>query len=222
VRAVAVTLGLLLVAASPASAATVTHAGRAAWRVEVTGPAQSDFTLVRAEFRLSHHVVFPHVVLLGASPGQSGLDAVIVGRVRSRSRRRLVAYLLVVNRRPAGSLAPDLASVAVTLIGRRLRRAPALEERANVFAASATARPARMCRDGSPTFAIRAQAGPAFDYPAGQALVQALNAACGRSVDPAFVAAVAPQPSPSPPPPPCPPCDPRMERPCPEIPCAQP
>jgi hypothetical protein len=222
VRTLALTAGLLLVLAAPAPAATVTHAGRAAWRVEVTGPSQSDFTLVRAEFRLSRHVVFPHVALLGASPGQSGLDAVIAGRARSRSRRRLVAYLLAVNRRPAGSLAPDLASVPVTLIGRRLGRAPALDERANAFAASGTARPSRMCRDGAPTFVIRAQGGPAFGYPPDQALVQALDAACGRPVDPAFVAAVAPQPQPSPPPPPCPPCDPRMERPCPEIPCAQP
>jgi hypothetical protein len=196
-RRVAVVLSFALALAAveaQAGAATVTRAGKAKWRVAVTGPAQSDFTLARAEFRLPRRDV-RRGPQLHTTPGPSGLDAVIVARLSLAPRGRMVVFTLVVNRRPAGSLAPDLASVPVTMTGRRLGRAPALSELVNVRAAGVSPPVPRtgVCRDGerpAASFIVHAQAGPAFDYPPDQALVQALNAACGRLVDPAFTAAI--------------------------------
>jgi hypothetical protein len=224
VRAVALALLIALTASATATAATVTHTGRGKWRVEVTGPGQFDFTLARAEFRLSHRDVVPHRAQLAASPGPSGLNAVIVAKLRLAPLRWSEVYVLAVNRRPAGSLAPDLASIPVSLAGRRLARAPALIERVNAFAAADAGMPPPkdLCTgtENPPAgaFDVRAQAGAALDYPPDAAVSQALAAVCGRPVDPAFAAAVrgGGQPVPTPTPPPgCPPCDPRMGRVCP-------
>jgi hypothetical protein len=233
VRAVALALLLVLAASVPATAATVKHTGRGKWRVEVTGPGQSDFTLMRAEFRLSHRPV-ARGAQLAAAPGPSGLDAVIVARQRLSQLGWGEVFVLAVNRRPAGSLAPDIASILVALSGRRLARAPTLIERVNGFAAddARTPPPKDLCfgTENPPAgaFDVRAQSGPALNYPPDAAISQALAVTCGRPVDPAFVAAVrgAEQSPPNPqPPPPCPPCDPRMGRVCPAdgaIACPQP
>jgi len=234
VRVVALTLLLVLVASASAGAATLKHTGRGKWRVEVTGPGQFDFTLTRAEFHLSRRDVVRRGSQLAASPGPSGLDAVIVARQRLSQLGWGEVFVLAVNRRPAGSLAPDIASIPVGLSGRRLARAPTLIERANGFAAddARTPPPKHLCfgTENPPAgaFDVRAQGGPALDYPPDAAISQALAVTCGRPVDPAFVSAVRgrEQPPPSPqPPPPSPPCDPRMGRVCPAdaaIACPQP
>jgi hypothetical protein len=92
-------------------------------------------------------------------------------------------------------------------------RAPTVTQATNVLAAAPASAPAA-CALGALSvsdlrFALRAGAPPP-GFGARSTIAQALNAACGRPVDAAFRAAVAPPapPAPSPKPTPCPPSPP--------------
>jgi hypothetical protein len=198
-----VTLAALVVSlATPAAAQ--------AHRVDVAAPAQFDISIAEVRYAVPHGA---RPALRLALAGPTGLDYVAVALVRHQPRRAEVALVAVVNRRPRGSQAPDLARVLLSTRPSRALRAPAVTQAKNVLAAAPPSAPAA-CALGALAirdlrFALRAGTPPP-GFGARSTIAQALAAACGRPVDAAFRTAVAPPglPVPSPKPIPCPPCPP--------------
>ena len=144
------------------------------------------------------------------SPVPTGLDYVAVALPRHQPEHALVALVAVVNRRPRGSQAPDLAQIAARARGRRAPCARPRSRRRRTSSPRRRPAPRRRARLGALSvsdlrFALRAGAPPP-GFGARSTIAQALNAACGRPVDTAFRAAVAPPalPAPSPKPHPVP------------------
>jgi hypothetical protein len=191
----------------------VTPAAAEAHRVSLSAPAQFDVAVAQVRYSVPHG---PRPALKLALAGPTGLDYVAVALPRHQPRRAVVALVAVVNRRPRGSQAPDIARILLGIEPSRAMRPPVVSEAANVLAAPPTAAPAACALGplavGDLRFAMRAGAPPS-GFGARSTIAQGLAAACGRPVDPAFRTAVAP-PSPAPPapaplprpcPPPCPP-----------------
>jgi hypothetical protein len=181
-----------------------------AHRIRLVAPAQFDVSIAQVRYAVPHG---PQPALRLALAGPTGLDYVAVALPRHQPKHAVVALVAVVNRRPRGSQAPDLAQVVFSTRPSRAMRAPTVTQATNVLAARPAAAPAA-CALGSLTvddlrFALRAGAPPP-GFGARSTIVQALDAACGRAVDPAFRTAVAPPglPAPPPRPMPCPPCPP--------------
>jgi hypothetical protein len=199
---VRIVAALLLLALFPASAS----AAQRARTVDVPYPAALDATLARATFTGAGR--------LRADVGPTGA----FGHVTVGTAGRMRALVLVINRRPiqAPSIQiADPASIATTFRARRLSR-PRVVERPGLLAHVGSPAGGALCAPAGPRVRVLADTGAAFAYPPDQALVQALNAACGRPVDPAFTAAVQQEPQPTPVPPPrCPPCNPRPGIACP-------
>src|SRR3954466_13280008 len=190
-----------------------------AHRIRLTAPAQFDVSIAQVRYAVPHG---PRPALRLALAGPTGLDYVAVALPRHQPRHAVVALVAVVNRRPRGSQASDLAQVVFSTRPSRAMRAPTVTQATNVLAAGPVAAPADCALGalavgglrlavavGELRFALRAGASPP-GFGARSTIVQALDAACGRAVDPAFRAAVAPPalPAPSPRPIPCPPCPP--------------
>ena len=181
-----------------------------AHRVSLGAPAQFDVALAQVRYAVPHGA---RPALRLALAGPTGLDYVAVALPRHQPKHAVVALVAVVNRRPQGSQAPDLARVLLSTRPTRAMRAPTVTQATNVLAAApASAPPA--CALGSLTvgdlrFVLRAGTPPP-GFGARSTIAQALAAACGRPVDAAFRAAVAPPalPAPLPEPTPCPPCPP--------------
>jgi len=191
---------LVVSLASPAAAQ--------AHRVSVRAPAQFDVALAQVRYSVPHG---RRAALKVALAGPVGLDYVAVALPRHQPRHALVALVAVVNRRPRGSQAPDLARVLLGTRPSRSMRAPVVSEALHVLA-GAPARAPAACGLGPLVvadlrFALRGGGAPP-GFGARSSIVQALAAACGRPVDPAFRAAVAPSLQPVPPPPPLKPCPP--------------
>ena len=210
----------VLLAALVVSLAVPAAAG--AHRVRVAAPAQFDVALAQIRYSVPHG---QRPALHVALAGPTALDYVAVALPRHQPRRALVALVAVVNRRPRGSLAPDVAQIVLGTRLSRAMRAPAVTEATNVLGAAPASGPPA-CALGSLAvgdlrFAVRAGAPPP-GFAARSTIAQALAAACGRPVDPAFRVAVAPAftptplPHPKPCPPPCRPIEPRIV--CPEPP----
>jgi hypothetical protein len=193
-----------LVVALAAPAAAQAH------QVRVTAPAQFDVALAQVRYAVPHG---PRPALHVALAGSAGLDYVAVALPRRQPRHALVALVAVVNRRPTGSQAPDLARILLGTRLSRAMRAPVVTDSVNVLTAGPPAKPAPACALGPLVvsdlrFAMRAGAPPP-GFGARATIAQALAAACGRPVEPAFRIAVAPTAPPQPvPPTPCPPCPP--------------
>jgi hypothetical protein len=199
---------VLLAALVVSLAAPVTAQGH---QFRLAAPAQFDVAVAQVRYAVPHG---PRPALRLALGGPTGLDYVAVAFPRAQPRHAVVALVAVVNRRPRGSQAPDLAQVLLSTRPSRDMRAPSVTQATNVLAATpATAPPA--CALGSLLasdlrFALRAGTPPP-GFGARSTIVQALNAACGRAIADSFLQAVAP-PAPKapypPPPSPCPPCPP--------------
>jgi hypothetical protein len=181
-----------------------------AHRVRVTAPAQFDVAVAQVRYAVPHG---PRPRLKVALAAPAGLDYVAVALPRHQPRRALVALVAVVNRRPRGSQAPDLSQILLSTRPSRAMRAPTVAQATNVLYAAPATTPAA-CRLGALKaadlrFAMRA-GGPPSGFGARSTIAEALAAACGRPVDPAFRAAVAPPALqlPPPKPQPCPPCPP--------------
>jgi hypothetical protein len=195
-----------LVVALAAPAAAQAH------QVRVTAPAQFDVALAQVRYAVPHG---PRPALHVALAGSAGLDYVAVALPRHQPRRALVALVAVVNRRPTGSQAPDLARILLGTRLSRAMRAPVVTDSVNVLTAGPPAKTAPACALGPLVvsdlrFAMRAGAPPP-GFGARATIAQALAAACGRPVEPAFRIAVAPPATAPPqpvPPSPCPPCPP--------------
>jgi hypothetical protein len=197
-----------------------------AHRVRLGTPAQFDVALAQIRYVVPHGA---RPALHVALAGPTGLDYVAVALPRHQPPRALVALVAVVNRRPRGSLAPDVAQILLGTRLSRAMRAPAITEAMNVLGAQPASPPPACALGplamGDLRFAVRAGAPPP-GFGARATIAQALAAACGRPVEPAFRAAVAPPeqiPPPRPCPPPCRPIEPRIIcPPPPEIICPQP
>jgi hypothetical protein len=214
---VALALGGLALAV-PAHAATVKRTGARAYEVTVNGAPQSDLTVVRLDFRLGAYARRPTRHSLRVSVvGPTGLNYLAAGRLLPATRTTLTALVALVNRRPPGSLAPDLAFVRVDVAGARLTHRPRVGEVVGAFArrARAAAVAPAMCAQTARTLAARdvvglLAAGPGFGFAPRYVVAQSFDAACSRPVDPAFERAVRPGPVCRPIP-----CDPRMGIACP-------
>ena len=188
----------------------VVPAAAQAHRVSFVAPAQFDVALAQVRYAVPHG---PRPALRLALAGPAGLDYVAAALPRRQPRHAVVALVAIVNRRPRGSLAPDLARIVLSTRPSRTMRAPTVTQATNVLAAAPASAPAACALGalsaGDLRFALRAGAPPA-GFGARSTIAQALNAACGRPVDAAFRTAVAPPalPAPSPRPIPCPPCPP--------------
>jgi hypothetical protein len=181
-----------------------------AHRIRLIAPAQFDVSIAQVRYAAPHG---PRPALRLKLAGPTGLDYVAVALPRHQPEHAVVALVAIVNRRPQGSQAPDLAALVFSTRPSRAMRAPSVTQATNVLSAKPAAAPAA-CALGSLSvgdlrFALRAGAPPP-GFGARPTIVQALDAACGRAVDPAFRMAVAPPaaPAPSPRPTPCPPCPP--------------
>jgi hypothetical protein len=190
----------------------VAPAAAQAHRVRVTAPAQFDVALAQVRYSVPHG---PRPALHVALAGSAGLDYVAVALPRHQPRHALVALVAVVDRRPSGSQAPDLARILLGTRLSRAMRAPAVTDSVNVLAGAPPAKSAPACAlgplaVGDLRFAMRSGAPPP-GFGARATIAQALAAACGRPVEPAFRIAVAPPATVPPepvPPSPCPPCPP--------------
>jgi hypothetical protein len=190
-----------------------TPAAAQAHRVSLSGPAQFDVAVAQVRYAVPHG---PRPALKLALAGPNGLDYVAVALPRHQPRRALVALVAVVNRRPRGSQAPDVARILLGIQPSRAMRAPVVSQAANVLGAPPSSAPPACALGalavGDLRFAMRAGAPPP-GFGARATIAQALAAACGRPVDPAFRTAVAP-PAPAPLPKPCPPpCPPTPRQP---------
>jgi hypothetical protein len=198
-RALVVVLALGgLAAAAPAHAATVKRTGARAYRVTVSGAPQSDLVVARLDFRLGAYARHPTRNSLRVRlAGSTGLNYLAAGRLLPAGRRTLTALVALVNRRPPGSLAPDIAFVQLDIAGARLTHRPRASEVVGAFGqrarGSALAPP--MCRQTLRTLAAkdvatRLASGPYFGFPPRGVVAQGFDAACSRPVDPAFEQAV--------------------------------
>jgi hypothetical protein len=202
-----VLLAALVVAlASPAAAQ--------AHRVRLRTPAQFDMTLAQVRYAVPHG---RRPALKVTLAGPTRLDYVAVALPRHQPRRALVALVAVVNRRPRGSQAPDLAQIVLGTRPSRSMRAPVVGQARNVLAGAPAKAPGACAlgalEAGDLRFALRGGT-PLPGFGARSTIAQALAAACGRPVDPAFRRAVAPPLQAVPLPPPRRPCPP----PCPTFP----
>jgi hypothetical protein len=181
-----------------------------AHQIRLAAPAQFDVSIAQVRYAVPHG---PRPALRLALAGPTGLDYVAAALPRHQPRHAVIALMAVVNRRPRGSQAPDLAQVLLSTRPSRAMRAPTVTQATNVLARTPAAAPAACAlgslRAGDLRFALRAGAPPP-GFGARSTVVQALDAACGRPVAAAFRAAVAPPalPAPLPRPTPCPPCPP--------------
>jgi hypothetical protein len=200
----AVLAALVLAVAAPSAAQ--------AHRVRVQAPAQFQVSLAQIRYAVPHGSR-PALHLKLAGP--TGMDYVAAALPRHQPRHALVALVAIVNRRPGGTAAPDPAQILLSTRPARRLSAPRISDAMNVLGAQqATKSPA--CALGPLTvgdlrFALRAGSPPP-GYGVRSTIAQALAAACGRPVDPAFRQAVAPPPSQTVPPPVCPPCPPPQTR----------
>jgi hypothetical protein len=166
------------------------------WPLKVAGAGQFDLTEAQVRFSL-HGARRPSLGL--ALDGTAGLNYVAAALPRHQPAGGLRALVVVVNRRPRGSLAPDLAFLRLTAkLGAPLR-APSLAERSNPFSGLNPQPPTRLCDlapagqalSGSDLRAVL-ESGSLPGFAAASAVAQGWNAACDRPVDPAFRSTVHP------------------------------
>jgi hypothetical protein len=210
---------LALAAALPATAAA--PKARRAWSLSVRSPGQLDLTVARVRFALPPGTRRPGLRIALAGP--NGLDFVAAAKLRRQPPHALVALVVVSNRRPRGSLAPDLAAVRLgARVGRALRR-PTLVQDVSVYGRPARApgglcaTPAKGALRASGLTLLLSAGSPPRGFTATDSVAQAFDAACGRPANPAFRGAVDPPPGPQPQPQPpgCNPCPPCPSYPCP-------
>jgi hypothetical protein len=186
--------------AGAASGARGTSAVRT-WRPNVTAPAQFDLTLAEVRFGGAAHVATSKLAgsVRLALRGPTGLDYVAGALARLRVHGRLRALVLVVNRRPRGSLAPDLQRIGLTVTSAARLGAPALAQTSNAFSRPAVGPLPALCdlplgagvtlgaRDLRATV-VRGLALKGFS--AEGAVAEAYDVVCRRAYDPAFTQAL--------------------------------
>jgi hypothetical protein len=237
----------LSIGTSATSAAHATHANTTrAWKESVVAPAQFDLSLAEVRFgrpargaraRASRGAGSIRVALRGPT----GLNYVAAAVTRSGVSGGSRVLVLVVNRRPRGSLAPDLARIGLTVTAARRLGAAVVSQVSDPFTRARIGLTPALC--DLPTRGASLAAGEIRSvlsrgvaltgFSAATAIAQAYDVVCRRPYEQAFRQAVSPTSPPAcetgktniglccPPnaicaPPPCPPC------PCGSIPCATP
>src|SRR5437588_340085 len=126
-------------AAAAASQRSATPAIRV-WREHVAAPAQFDLALAQISFGAAARVAHPssspprRASSIRLQPrGPTGLNYVAGAVTRFRVLGRPRALVLVVNRRPRGSLAPDLARVGFTVSSATRLGKPLVSQLSNPF-----------------------------------------------------------------------------------------
>ncbi len=186
--------------------------GTRVWHEYLAAPAQFDLSLAEISFGAP-----AHVASAGASRsadkssirlalrGTTGLDYVAGAVTRFNVRGRPRGLVLVVNRRPRGSLAPDIARIALSVTAARRLGAPIVAQISNPFTRHVGLTP-RLCdlpiRGASLTASdLRAiisrglqlrvaQGDGEVRFGAEAAIAQAYDAVCGRPYAPVFRQAV--------------------------------
>jgi hypothetical protein len=189
-------------------AAVAVVAPAQAHRVRVKAPAQYQVSLAQIRYAVPHGSR-PAMRLKLAGP--TGGDYVAAALPRKQPRHALVALVAIVTRAPS---AVDPAQIVLSTSPSPRLSAPRMSEATNVLAAKPATAPSACALGplaaGDLRLALHAGT-PPQGFGARSTIAQALAAACGRAVDPAFRTAVAPPPGqvpPTPPPGKCPPCRP--------------
>lgn len=202
--AIAVCAGAIAMCAGPSMASPARGKARArAWTEYVPAPAQFDLSLAEITFGAPAHVARTAAGRPQGSPirlevrGATGLDYVAGALLRAGAAGRPRALVLVINRRPRGSLVPDLARIKLLVSAARRQRAPLVSRSLDPFTRPRALMPA-LCdvpaRGVSLAGAdLRAllRRGPALaGFSAAAAIAQAYDVVCHRPYDPAFRQAV--------------------------------
>jgi hypothetical protein len=203
----------LVACAGTAAARTGATGGGRVFKQYVTTPGQFDLALAEITFTRRAHVAGAgasaahHLSPIRlALVGPLGLDYVAGAVTRFAVGGRPRVLVLVVNRRPRGSLAPDLARIGLAVTAARGLGAPAMLAIRNPFTAPASGLTPALCdlpirgpslvagdlrsllSRGLPLAA--APADGAVKFGAAAAVAQAYDAVCGRPYDAAFRQAV--------------------------------
>jgi len=237
----------LSIGTSVTAAAHATHANTTrAWKEGVVAPAQFDLSLAEVRFgrpargaraRASRGVGSIRVALRGPA----GLNYVAAAVTRAGVSGGSRALVLVVNRRPRGSLAPDLARIGLTVTAARRLGAAVVSQVSDPFTRVGIGLMPALCDPPTPGASLAAgeirsalSRGVALTgFSAAAAIAQAYDVVCRRPYEQAFRQAVTQGSGPTceagpaivasccPPNaicarPPCPPCT------CGSIPCATP
>ena len=191
--------------------AALASARQRAWSVSARAPAQFDVALTQLRFHVPAGTRRPVLHLRLAGP--NGLDYVAAAEPIHQAKGSLIALVAVVNRRPRGSLAPDLASIrASARLSNALGR-PRVTVATNVLSGGRGAVCSAQATGSMAAGSLRrllAAGSPPPGFGARDTVAQAFDAACSRPVSHAFRAAVG-TPAPvlvGPPGPKCPPCPP--------------
>jgi hypothetical protein len=198
----------LITIAACAGAAFAAHTNATgtfrAWKEHVAAPAQFDLSLAQISFGARARVARASSSgARRASPlrlglrGPTGLSYVAAAVTRFSVHGRPRALLLVVNRRPRGSLAPDLARIGFTVSSYARLGAPLLSQVSNPFTHPTGLTPA-LCDLPVRGVALAAtdlravlSRGPALGgFSAGAAIAQAYDAVCRRPFSQSFRQAV--------------------------------
>jgi hypothetical protein len=188
-----------------AAASTTTPSQTRVWKELVTAPSQFDLSLAEVRFGAPTPVARPGArgsqaagAMRLALSGPAGLDYVAAAVTRSALHGRPRALVLVVNRRPRGSLAPDLARIGLAVTAARSLGPPVVLQFANPFTRRSAGPIPALCN--LPTHGVslapgdlrsvlsRGAALGAFSIET--AIAQAYDVVCRRPYDPAFRQAV--------------------------------
>jgi hypothetical protein len=198
----AVTIGASAGATSAAPHATGA-AGARVFTAYVAAPAQFDLSLAEISFGAAARIANAggprryRSALRIALRGTAGLNYLVGAVTRFNVRRRPRVLVLVVNRRPRGSLAPDIARVGLRVTAARRLGAPRLLLLTNPFSRPTGLTPA-LCDlpIRGPTLtagdlrAVLGRGRALGGFAPAAAVAQAYDAVCGRPYSPAFRQAV--------------------------------
>src|SRR5438270_759347 len=228
-------VAMVTIGACAAAAAAPRTSATRAWHEQVLAPAQFDLSLAQVSFgaraRLARMTKPRQAGPIGVKlRGAAGLEYLAAAVTRFSVLGRPRALVLVVNTRPRGSLAPDLARVGFTVSAPARLGRPRVSQVSNPFTHPTGLTPA-LCdlpiRGAALTAAdlrvVLSRAPAPGGFGAAAAIAQAYDAVCGRPSSQSFRQAVTQGSAPPcetgqanavpcwPPnamclPPPCPPC----------------
>jgi hypothetical protein len=191
-------------AAAPAATQRSATGAVRAWKGNVAAPAQFDLSLAQVSFGAPARVAHPSSSAAGRAAaialrlrGTTGLYYVAGAVTRFRVLGRPRALMLVVNRRPRGSLAPDLARIGFTVISATRLGKPLVFQLSNPFTRPSGLTPA-LCNlpirgaalTAADLRAVLSRGAAPGGFSAAAAIAQAYDVVCRRPSSQAFRQAV--------------------------------
>jgi hypothetical protein len=193
-------MALPLGAGMGAANARSTNAHRQ-WRESIAAPAQFDLALLEVSFRAPRRLArsvatgsrLASSIRLGL-PGPTGLDYVAAAATRPSVPGGPRALVLVVNRRPRGSLAPDLARIGFTVLAPRRLGSPVIRQVADPFTRPSPGLTPALCDlpvrgpslTGSDLGGAVSRGVALSGYSPEASIAEAYDVLCGRPYDQAF------------------------------------